>query len=207
MSADGAEWIDAVVAARCPDAVRCMDPFHVVKWASDALDVVRRDVWNAERGGKGRSPRGSKSLKKARFALWKNPGDLTAGQQAQLAFIAAAHPLPHRACLLKEGLRMALKQGKDTAEVLWDWVIWARRCRIDAFVDLQRAIVRHWDAIVAAAEYNLSNGLTESTNTTIRLITRMAFGFKSPDALIALIALAMLSLGGHRPQLPGRQLA
>jgi len=46
-----------------------------------------------------------------------------------------------------------------------------------------------------------SNGLIESTNTKIRLITRIAFGFKSPDALIAL---ALLSLGGHRPALPGR---
>ena len=38
-------------------------------------------------------------------------------------------------------------------------------------------------------------------NTKIRLITRIAFGFTSPDALIAL---AMLSLGGHKPVLPGR---
>jgi hypothetical protein len=43
------------------------------------------------------------------------------------------------------------------------------------------------------------HGLTESVNAKIRLITRMAFGFHSPDALIAL---AMLSLGGHRPKLP-----
>ena len=48
-----------------------------------------------------------------------------------------------------------------------------------------------------------SNGLIESTNTKIRLITRMAFGFKSPEALIAL---ALLSLGGHRPVLPGLKL-
>lgn len=46
-----------------------------------------------------------------------------------------------------------------------------------------------------------ASGLIESTNTKIRLITRIAFGFKSPDALIAL---ALLSLGGHRPALPGR---
>jgi transposase len=46
-----------------------------------------------------------------------------------------------------------------------------------------------------------SNGLIESTNTKIRLITRIAFGFKSPEALIAL---ALLSLGGYRPALPGR---
>jgi transposase len=41
-----------------------------------------------------------------------------------------------------------------------------------------------------------SNGLIESVNTKVRLITRVAFGFKSPDALIAL---AMLNLGGHSP--------
>lgn len=40
-----------------------------------------------------------------------------------------------------------------------------------------------------------------SLNTKIRLITRIAFGFKSPEALIAL---ALLTLGGHRPALPGR---
>jgi len=51
-------------------------------------------------------------------------------------------------------------------------------------------------------EHGLSNGLIESTDTKIRLITRLAFGFRSPEALIAL---ALLSLGGHRPALPGRK--
>ena len=73
--------------------------------------------------------------------------------------------------------------------------------RIPAFVKLQRSIVKHRSRILAAIEHNLSNGLIEST-TKIRLITRMAYGFKSPEALIAL---AMLNLGGHRPTLPGRQ--
>ena len=46
-----------------------------------------------------------------------------------------------------------------------------------------------------------SNELIESVNTKIRVITRMAFGFHSA---VALIALVMLALGGHRPALPGR---
>lgn len=66
---------------------------------------------------------------------------------------------------------------------------------------LQRRIVRHRDSILAAIEHGLSNGRIESVNTKVRLITRMAFGFATPDALIAL---AMLNLGGHRPELPGR---
>ena len=86
-------------------------------------------------------------------------------------------------------------------EALDRWVSWARRCRIPAFVKLAKSIVKHKPRILAAIEHNLSNGLIESTNTKIRLITRIAFGFKSPQALIAL---ALLSLGGHRPALPGR---
>ena len=76
-----------------------------------------------------------------------------------------------------------------------------RRSRIPIFVKLQRTIVDQKAAILAAIEHGLSNGLIESVNTKIRLITRMAFGFASPEALIAL---AMLNLGGLKPTLPGR---
>lgn len=44
--------------------------------------------------------------------------------------------------------------------------------------------------------------MRDSTNTKIRLVTRVAFGFKSPEPLTAL---AMLSLSGHQPALPGRK--
>jgi len=92
-------------------------------------------------------------------------------------------------------------KGEDGKQALDRWVSWARRCRLPAFVELQRRIVKHRAAIDAALEHGLSQGLIESTNTKIRLLTRLAFGFRSPEALIAL---AMLALGGHRPALPGR---
>jgi len=46
--------------------------------------------------------------------------------------------------------------------------------------------------------------LFESTNTKVRRLTRMAFGFKSPEAMIAL---AMLNLSGYCPPQPGRRAA
>jgi len=66
---------------------------------------------------------------------------------------------------------------------------------------LAKRITAIREKIHAALDHGLSNALIESVNTKIRLLTRIAFGFRSPDALIAL---AMLSLGGHRPHLPGR---
>lgn len=207
VSADGADWISDVVAERCGNAVRCADPFHIVKWATEALDEVRRDAWNTARGAVGRRKasrsRGTaKLLKDSRYALWKNPSNLTEKQQAKLDWIVKTDPGLHRAYLLKEGLRLIFQLPYEEAvAALSRWIGWARRCRIPAFVTLQRRIVRHRDSILAAIEHGLSNGRIESVNTKVRLITRMAFGFATPDALIAL---AMLNLGGHRPELPGR---
>ena len=207
VSADGADWISAVVADRCRAAVRCADPFHVVKWATEALDEVRRKAWNQARGAvtkrrAGRSSGHAKALKHARYALWKNPENLTTRQQAKLAWVAQTDPRLHRAYLLKEGLRLAFQLDPDEAPgALEKWISWARRCRIPAFVDLQRRIVKHRSSILAAIAHGLSNGRIESVNTKIRLLTRVAFGFRSPEPLIGL---AMLTLGGHRPLLPGR---
>jgi transposase len=69
------------------------------------------------------------------------------------------------------------------------------------FVRLAKTITTHRSSMQAALTEGLSGGLVESTNTKIRVLTRVAFGFRSPEALIAL---AMLSVGGLCPPLPGR---
>ena len=50
VSADMADWIARVVARRAPNATRSADPFHVVAWAIDALDIERRRAWNEAKG-------------------------------------------------------------------------------------------------------------------------------------------------------------
>ena len=214
VSADGADWIAAVVAARAPAAVLCADPFHVISWATDALDEVRREVWRQARAaGQARPVRarattvrasagGAADLKRARYALWKNPGNLTGNQQAKLAWIARTHPCLYRAWLLKEGLRLCFKlRGETGKDALQRWLKWAARCRIPEFAELGQKVRKHQQAIHATLDNGLSNGLIESVSTKIRLITRIAFGFHGPAPLIAL---AMLTLGGLRPALPGR---
>jgi transposase len=211
VSSDSARWMGEVIAGYCPRAVRCADPYHVVTWATEALDEQRRIAWNAARGAarghsRYKSPTGvTKVLKNARWALWKNPGNLSQRQREQLAWIAKTHPALHRAWALKEGLRtvfaIAKRSPAEAVEALDRWISWARRCRLPQFVKLAQRVVRNRDAIVASIEHGLSNALVESVNTKIRLIVRMAFGFHSADAIAAL---AMLSLGGHRPTLPAR---
>ena len=203
VSADAAEWIGDCALAACQNATLCLDPFHIVRWGTDALDVVRRWTWNVLRkiGVAGQAAQ----LKGCRYALWKNPQDLTDRQRTKLAWIARHNRTLYRAYLLKEHLRLVFHhRGTEAVAMLDDWLVWARRSRIAAFVELYHRIKRHRAGIVASLTHGLSNGLTESVNTKLRLLTRIAYGFRSTDNLIAL---CLLDRGGHCPPLPGRQAA
>jgi transposase len=198
VSCDMASWITAPVSERCPSAELCLDPFHVVQLATRALDEIRREVWNQARREGLTALAGE--LKDARFALWKNPENLTARQELKLARIEHANRPLFRAYLLKEQLRQIYRiPAADAAQLLEQWLVWARRCRLRPFVKLAKTITDQKPGILAAINNGLSNARVEAINTQIRLITRRAFGFHTPEALIAL---AMLSLGGLCPPLP-----
>ena len=150
VSCDMASWIAGPVAERLPDAVRCVDPFHVVQLATDALNEVRRDVWNeARRAGEIAA---AKDLKGARYALWKNPENLTDRQQAKLSSIQKTNARLYRAYLLKEQLRQIYRLPADSAIALLDeWIAWARRCRLPSFVKLAQTITKQRAGIVAGS--------------------------------------------------------
>ncbi len=201
VSADGAEWIHTVVAERAPRAVLCLDAFHVVAWATEALDKVRRAMVTRLHAG-GHDDEAA-ALKGSRWALLKNPPNLTGDQRTTLAGIAKANGGLYRAYLLKEQLR-AIFSCRDTAvarALLAGWIAWARRCRLPAFVKLARTITHYRTLILNAVDHGLSNARSEATNTHLRLLTRRAYGYHSPESLIAM---AGLTRGGLCPPLPGR---
>ena len=171
------------------------------------MNLVRRQVWNAVRrtpahgGGANKSAVGDgKTINTGTWALRKNPKDWTENQAAAMHWIAINHPRLHRAWRLKEALREVFRTGGPPSLGLLDrWLSWARRARIPEFVTVARKITTHRAAINASLTTGLSNGLTESVNTKIRLITRRGYGYRNVHALIAL---AQLSLGLHKPALP-----
>jgi transposase len=82
---------------------------------------------------------------------------------------------------------------------LGNWVTWAQASELEPFVRLAATIVTYQQRIEAGLLNGLSNARVESLNTKIRLITRRGFGFRDATAIIAL---AMLSLGGFCPPPP-----
>ena len=218
VTADGAGWIADVVEARCPNAERVMDPFHVVSWATDALDELRRQAWRRAREkdarapkrkrgrpkkGEGAKPSSAAPIKGARYPLLKNPENLTPSQSTTLEAIARSDPRLYRGYLLKEGLRDVFKAdgAAEARERLEGWLARACRCRIPEFVELSRKVRRRKEQIVRAVELGMSNARIEAINNKIKLTVRMGYGFRNIDNLIALV---MLRCSDLKPQLPGR---
>ncbi|MGI8984562.1 MAG: ISL3 family transposase [Acidimicrobiales bacterium] len=187
----GPAFIKSVTGeGHAPQAVICADPFHVVKLVGDALDEVRRDLWQALRRLPG--DRWARDFKGARWALLKNPEDLTDRQAAQLAKLRRNRGGIWRAYEMKEQFRaiFAGDLNRDQAAVLLDrWCARAQRSRLAPFVKAARTMRHRRDLILNAIEHGLSNGRVEGLNTKVRLIVRRAYGFHSADAALALVML------------------
>ena len=186
-----------------PAAAQCVDPFHVVALANRAIDEARRWAWNLERRAEraGRATRGSRWVKHTRWALLKDPGDLSREQLGVLEEIRRARSVLYRCWQLKEGLRdlYRLRRPQDAELHLDWWLAWACRSRIPAFVKLSRTVRANRDRILAAVELGLSNSKMEGLNSKIRLINHRGYGHHSAAAVIAMI---YLCCGGITVELP-----
>ena len=173
-----------------PQAQIVFDRFHVERLALDALDEVRRAMVREVKG-----TAEGKAIKGLRFLLLKNPYNLSSGQEQKLSAVQQTHRRLYRAYLLKETLAEALDQDDvDLArQLLRDWLSWASRSRLKPFVKTARTIRKHFEGILAYVQTRLTNGLTEGFNNKLRVIARRAYGFHSPQPLIAML---LLTCGG-----------
>lgn len=201
VSADGAAWIHEVVKEKAPQAKICLDPFHVVQFATKALDELRRRIQGElRRAGR---PEQAASLKGSRWALLKNLRELNPDQKATLAGIQRDNLSLYRGYLLKEQLRYVFRGGSvSTAKsLLGGWLAWAKRCRLPEFTRVAKTVQGFQPLIWNTLDAGLSNAVLEATNNHLRLLTRRAYGFHSAQALIAM---SELTVGGLCPPLPGR---
>ncbi len=177
--------------ANAPQAVVCIDSFHVAKLGGEALDEVRRDYWNELRALDDQDA--AKRFKDARWALLKRPENLTDRQAQTLKALKAAGGKVARAYELKEALRGIFAPGltvDDVGELLTRFCSRASRSRMPAFLRLAKTIRRHRDGILAAVCLGVTNARSEALNNKVRLVTRRAYGFHSAHAALALVMLA-----------------
>lgn len=202
ISADmGAGYAKAIERARKAGVLTarvCVDPFHVIKLANEAIDRCRRWAWNElRRSGQA----GARWTKHTRWALVKDPGHLSTAQRLVLEDLRRSRSVLYRAWALKEALRdvYRLRSFGAAHQFLDRWLAWACRSRIPSFVRLSRTIREHRVGILAAVELGLSNSKLEGLNSKIRLINHRGYGHHSAAAVIAMI---YLCCGGITVELP-----
>lgn len=220
VTGDGARWITECVSEFTPECERCVDPFHVVQWAMETLDEVRREAWReayreAQRTAKGH-PRTkgrpktndenaaiaaaakarADEIKNSAYALGKAPENLTEKQQIRIEMIASNNPRLYRAYRIKEKLRLLLKMKDpdEAAAELMSWLWWASHSRIPAMVELNKKIRRHKEHILNAIRLGMSNARIEATNNKIKLIVRKAYGFRNIQNMLDMVYLVCSDL-------------
>ena len=198
VTCDGAEWIRAVVAERAKGATICLDTFHLIGWATDALDEVRREEWNRLRRTGG--AKAAKEFKGLRWMLLRNWENLTSAQKGVIRDLERANTRAFRAWQLKEELRDIFTMPFLAARRALDrWLVYASRSRLAPFVKLARTVRRYRASIEATLEWKLTNGISESNNAAIGRIRSAARGFHEPESFITMI---MLDRAGIAPRLP-----
>lgn len=232
VTGDGARWIDQCIEKYLPNCARCVDSFHVVGWANEALDSLRKEAWRdahqelkelkktvkRKRGRSALKDRDSIAVHKAEakaaeikgsaYALGKAPEHLTNKRATQLAEIAISNKRLYRGYLLKEQLRLILHMD-DVAEAKEELnrFFWrATHSRIPEFRELGHKIRRHEAHILNTIRLKMSNARIESTNNKIKLIIRRAFGFRDVDNMIDMIMLVCSNIKVPLPNRPIEEL-
>ncbi len=178
----------AVIARYCPDAAICADPFHVVKLAGDALDELRRADWQRLRETE---PERAKWLKGTRFLLRRRSETLSDRARSVLEDLAETNQDVYRGWLLTDQLRMVyLAESRAEARDLIDeWIFAAATSELGPFITVAITFERHADAIANAVWLGINNARLEAMNSTVRLMSHRARGFRRLQSLLSLITL------------------
>ncbi len=179
---DGSRSYQAAIAQYLPDALHVLDRFHVARWFTEGLTLVRREI--QRRDPDQRPPTYEPDLFRARFTLLRRADHLSDAHQEHLDRLFDAHPRLRTAWdALQELYRIYEADDLDQANAA-----------LGRFADLYatgqipeyRGIV---DTIIAWGEEILayhpsrraSNGPLEGINNLLQILRRVAHGFTNYD--------------------------
>ena len=171
-----------VVAKKAGQATHVLDRFHIMSHLSKAIDDVRAKEAR-EIKAQGRSP----LLTHTRWILLKRPENLTDKQEVRLAELLHHNLRSVRAYLLKEDFQFFWQYvSSHWAGVFLDrWCTRVMRSRLEPMKKVGRMLRTHRALLLNwfRAKGQVSAGSVEGLNGKAKVVTRRAFGFRTPDAV------------------------
>lgn len=156
-----------------PYAKVVVDKFHVLLHVNRALDQVRTGL-QPQRGRKG-------ELFRARYLLLTAVERLTPQRYARLVDVLGRYPLLRRAWDLKEAFR-SWYRSPARAEAEQGLRVWEASVREQGPAPFRALLpmLRHWrQETLNYFDHRYTNGFVEGKNNRIKVIKRMAYGYRN----------------------------
>lgn len=168
---------DVEVKTHCPNARVVYDLFHVLaKFGREVVDRVRVDQANALKA----DPAARRVIKRSRWLLLRNRANLTQEQAIKLDDLLAANAPLTTVYLLKAQLK-ELWYAPDEAEAQRRWLEWQRLAMesgLKPVIAFAKRLSGYVEGIAASALYRLNTSVLEGMNNRIKVIKRMAYGYR-----------------------------
>lgn len=169
------------VRAQCPKAEIVYDLFHVVmKYGREVIDRVRVDEANRLRKDKA----SRKLVKGAKWLLLANRENLTKpAQRVHLKELLEANQALMTVYLLKDDLKELWHYTREGwARRAWeDWLVRAMESGLTPLKAFARNLAKRIDGILAQCRWKLNTSVLEGINNKVKVIKRMAYGFRDDD--------------------------
>ena len=179
-----AAYISSVME-NAPDAIHVYDKFHVVEKVTEAVDKVRRSLWNQEKDEEKR-----KVIKGSRWLLLtKDKDKFDDYAKNRLENILQTNEPLYKAYYLKEDLDQIWAQpNKEEAEKqLQYWCNRAHESKLPAMMKVANMLLARRTGILAWYDCKVTNAILEGTNNKVKVLKRKAYGYRDDEYFILLL--------------------
>lgn len=168
------------VRHQCPTAQIVYDLFHVKsKYGREVIDRVRIEEANKHRHDKN----GREVIKGSKWLLLRNSANLAHNNRIRLKELLSVNKQLATTYILKDDLAHLWDyKYEKVAQRFWEeWYSRAMRSRIEPLKQFARKLKKRIHGVLAHCRYPLNTSVIEGINNTIKVIKRMAYGFRDDE--------------------------
>ena len=192
----------AAIRTHCPQAVLVYDLLHIVaKYGLEVIDRVRVNETNrlAKAAGPGPVRDARRVIKGARGLLLRNNRSRkTRAERVRLRDLLDANRALFTVSVLTDDLKRLWQYRSPTAALRF-WKEWRRRAlrsRIPALRTFTAMLERHLDGILSHCRFPINSGVLEGCNNKIKVLKRVAYGFRDEASFFLKIRAAFPGIPG-----------
>lgn len=161
----------------CPNAQIVYDLFHVVQNFSKVIDKIRNNEMRKASSSK------KDVIKGSRYLLLSNTENLSRKKKNSLKELLSLNKPLSTVYILKDELKHLWSYNSETwfIKAFNSWYRKAIYSKIEPLKEFARSLKRRFDGIIAHCKYKLNTSFLEGMNNKIKVIKRVAFGFRDAD--------------------------